>query len=184
MLSHGLSVFLVYNSSSILCSWFAFPSTFPALPMPANPPSSRPGTGSNGELGHSPSPPSALRAPPGDVQLKGDGLLLHNPHHRNQSSLEIDHSLGTDLGTLVNLAGQLQQFLPPNYRWLGQGDLRVAGIRPIDAGGFADVWVGEMGEQKVAVKSYRCYASADHMPTYNVSYPHPSCVSRSSAIDR
>jgi hypothetical protein len=52
---------------------------------------------------------------------------------------------------------------------LEQEDVKVIGARPIDAGGFADVWAGEMGDRKVAVKSYRCYASANYMPTYKVS---------------
>lgn len=86
---------------------------------------------------------------------------------------QIDHSIATDLDALVNMAGRLQQSLTQGYRWLAQEDLKIVGSYPIDAGGFADVWVGEMGDRKVAVKSYRCYASADYMPTYNVS--HPNC---------
>ena len=44
--------------------------------------------------------------------------------------------------------------------------MKVDGTRPIDAGGFADLWVGEMGDRKVAVKSYRCYTSADSMTAH------------------
>ena len=76
-----------------------------------------------------------------------------------------------DLDTLFDLAGQLRPSLLPRYRWLGQEDLRVVGPHPIDGGGFADILVGEMGDQKVAIKSYRCYESVDHMPAYTVGRP-------------
>ena len=76
-----------------------------------------------------------------------------------------------DLDTLLDLAGQFRPSLPSHYRWLRQEDLRVVAKRPIIAGGFADVIVGEMDDQKVAIKSYRCYESADHMPAYTVSHP-------------
>lgn len=85
--------------------------------------------------------------------------------------MEIDLSLTIDLGALVNVAGRLRSSLPPSYRWLGQENLKIVGSRPIDAGGFADVWVGEMGGRKVAVKSYRCYASMNHLPIYQASHP-------------
>ena len=178
------SLYIIHSACWALALGFALSSALPVLPMSTHPPSFRPGTGSNSKLSHSSSQPSALHVPPRNVQLEEDDAPSHGFHHRDHSPPGIDRSLTTDLGTLINLAGQLQQSLPPNYRWLGQGDLRVVGIRPIDAGGFADVWVGEMGNRKVAVKSYRCYASADHTATYNVSYPHRSCVSHSLAIDR
>ena len=105
------------------------------------------------------------------VQLEGDGVLSQGAHYHDQPPQQIDHPFATDLGTLVHLAGRLQRILPPNYRWLGQEDLKVVGIHPIDAGSFADVWVGDMDDRRVAVKSYRCYTSGDGIPTYNVSYP-------------
>jgi len=61
-----------------------------------------------------------------------------------------------DPGTLADSAGRLCPFLPPRYRWLGGGDVTVVGKRPLYAGGFANVWVGETaGNRKVAVKSHR-----------------------------
>ena len=175
-MASACSTYIVHLTNWVLCSWFALSSPSPALPMLIDPTSSRPGTGSHSELSHS-SP--ALRTPPTDVQPDLDGVFLHNIHHHGQVPLEADHSLITDLGRLVHLAGRLRPSLPPGCRWLGQEDVRVTGTRPIDAGGFANVWVGEMDDLKVAVKSYRCYASTDHMPTYSVSYPQPSCILRS-----
>ena len=86
------------------------------------------------------------------------------------------HSPTTDLGTLVDLASELQSSLLPSYRLLAQEDLEVVETRPIDAGGFADVWVSKVGDRKVALKSYRCHSSADYMPTYKVGHPSPLCV--------
>jgi len=131
----------------------------------------QPGTGSYSGISDLSSPPSALRAPPIDAQLEGDDVLWHTIHCHDQSPLVVVHPLTTDLGTLVDLARRFQPFLPSGYRWLGQEDLKVVGTRPIDAGGFADVWIGEVGDRKVAVKSYRCYTSADYIPTYNVGRP-------------
>jgi len=105
-----------------------------------------------------------------DVQLEGDGVLSHSIHYHHQSPPQIDHSPATDPGTLVDLVDLLWSSLPPGYRRLEQDDLKVIGTHPIDAGGFADVWVCEMGDRTVAVKSYRRYTSADCIPTYNVSY--------------
>ena len=85
--------------------------------------------------------------------------------------METDHSVTADVGIFVNMADRLQLSLPPSCQWLEQGVLKIVGTHPIDAGGFADVWVGEMGDRMVAVKSYRYYASANCAPTYKVSYP-------------
>jgi len=53
---------------------------------------------------------------------------------------------------------------------MGQGDLKVTGSRPIDAGGFADIWVGERDDgTKVAIKSQRYYSSSSCLPIYSVS---------------
>jgi len=174
------------NASGLLviCSRFALSSTFLALPMQTHPPSSQPDTVSYSGLGCLSPPFTALRAPLVDVQPEGDGVLLHRVQYNHQPPLDIDHSHAAGLGTLVDLAHRLKPLLAPGYRWLGQEDLSVAGARPIDAGGFADVWVGEMDDRKVAVKSYRCYESADHMPTYNVSYPLPPCALCPLTTDR
>ena len=111
----------------------------------------------------------------GNGSHSGSSCSSSLPSAQPESSpLGIDRSPTTDLGTLVNLDGQLRSFLLPSCRRLGQEELNVAGTHAIDAGGFADVWMGKMGDQKVAVKSYRFYASANNVTTYKVSYSNPS----------
>lgn len=87
--------------------------------------------------------------------------------------LEVDLSLPIDPGAicdhLVDLVHCLQPLLPSSCKWLEQGALEVVGEYPIDAGGVADVWVGKMGDRKVAIKAYRCYSSSNYLSTYVVS---------------
>jgi len=87
---------------------------------------------------------------------------------------EIDFSSVNNTGTppenLVDAVRNLQPFLPTGCELLGEGDLKVFGSSPIDAGGFADVWVGERDDgTKVAIKSYRHYSSSGCLPIYLVS---------------
>jgi len=70
---------------------------------------------------------------------------------------------------LVDLVSHLPPLLPDSCKWLEQGDLEFFGEQPIDAGGIADVWVGMMGDRKIAIKSYRYYSSSDYLPIYVVS---------------
>ena len=71
---------------------------------------------------------------------------------------------------LVDTVRNLGPFLPTECELLGQGDLKIVGSHPIDAGGFADVWVGEMYDgTKVAIKSHRYYSSSSCLPVYLVS---------------
>lgn len=71
---------------------------------------------------------------------------------------------------LVNAVEDLKSFLPVGCDLLGQGDLKIIGSRPIDAGGFADVWLGEMNDGTVvAIKSHRYYSSSSCLPMYLVS---------------
>jgi len=86
-------------------------------------------------------------------------FIANVPDQLGQFPPEIDRSLPTDLRSL----------LPGSCEWLEQGALEVAGGHPVDAGGFADVRVGEMGDRKVAIKVYRSYSSSDCSPTYLVS---------------
>jgi len=140
--------------------------------MPTYPPPTGKGSSSRSRGGCLPSSSSTLHTPPGDVQLKRGVALPHIPHIHDQpqsSPLVTDHSLTADHDGSINLAGRLRSLLPPNHLWLGQDDLMVVGTCPIDAGGFADVWAGEIGNRKVAVKSYRRYASADYWQVYWVS---------------
>ena len=119
------------------------------------------------------SPPSDLRTSPRDVQLERGDTLSQNIRSRDQSESPASWTT-TDLGTLSNLAGRPRQSPPSSYPWLGEEDLRIVGTHPIDSGGFADVWMGEVGGRKVAVKSYRCYLSANCTLTHTVRDPHPS----------
>ena len=110
--------------------------------------------------------------PPRGVPLEEDDTLSPDIHSHNQSEsspLGIDYSSAMGTDTLVSMAVQLRPSLPANCAWMGQGDLKVVGTHPIDAGGFADVWVGEMVDRKIAIKSYRCNASADYAQIYGAS---------------
>ena len=94
-----------------------------------------------------------------------DQLPLHPP--------EIDLSPMNDPGTppehLVDVVRNLRPFLPIGCELLGQGDLKIIGLSPVDAGGFADTWVGERDDgTKVAIKSYRYYSSLGCLPIYLV----------------
>ena len=87
---------------------------------------------------------------------------------------EIDFSPVNNTGTppehLVDAVRNLRPFLPIGCELLGEGDLKVVGSSPIDAGGFADVWVGERDDgTKVAIKLYRYYSSSSCLSTYLVS---------------
>jgi len=147
-----------------------------SLTMPTHPPSFQPSNGPHHGPDHLPSPLPALRAPPRDVQLEGDCAPLQDIHSHDKPKpfpLVINHPPTTGPNTLINLAGRLRLSLPPSCPWFGPEDLRVIGTRPVDAGGFADLWVGEMDDRKVAVKSYRCYSSASCTPTYKVGHPQP-----------
>ena len=70
---------------------------------------------------------------------------------------------------LVDLGRHLRSLLLDGCEWLGQGALEFIGEHPVDAGGVADVWVGKMGDRKIAIKAYRCYSSSNYLPTYVVS---------------
>lgn len=74
---------------------------------------------------------------------------------------------------LIDLVSHLPPLLPDSCKWLERGDLEVVGGLPIDAGGVADIWVGMMGNRKVAIKSYRYCSSSDYLPTYVVSDTRP-----------
>jgi len=80
---------------------------------------------------------------------------------------------GTPPETLIDAVRNLKPFLPSGYELLGQGDLKITSSYPIDAGGFADVWVGEMNDgTTVAIKSHRYYSSSSCLPVYLVSTEH------------
>ena len=93
---------------------------------------------------------------------------------------EIDQSLPIDLVALcehlVDLVLHLRPLLPDSCRWMEQGALGIVGAYPFAAGGIADVWVGIMGDRKVAIKSYRCYSSSDYLSIYVVSGTPLRCI--------
>ena len=147
--------------------------------MPTHPPSSQSYSGPRRELGHLSSSLSTLGAPPRDVQLEaGGGPPRDFPSHDKPEAFpqDIGRLPAADPGTFVSLTGRLRLSLPPGCRWFGPEVLRVIGTCPVDAGGFADLWVGEMDDRKVAVKSYRCYSSASCTPTYKVGHSQPFCA--------
>ena len=79
-------------------------------------------------------------------------------------------SPGTPPEHLVDAVRNLVPFLPVGCEQLGQGDLKIVGSSPVDAGGFADIWVGERDDgTRVAIKSYRYYSSSSCLPAYLVS---------------
>ena len=87
---------------------------------------------------------------------------------------EVDLSSKTNPGTppdhLVDTVHSLGPFLPIECELLGQGDLKIVGSHPIDAGGFADVWAGERYDgTKVAIKSHRHYFLSSCLPVCLVS---------------
>jgi hypothetical protein len=90
---------------------------------------------------------------------------------------EVDLSPMNDPSTpsedLVDAVHNLKPFLPSGCEIMGQGDLKIAGSGPINAGGFADIWVGKRDDgTKVAIKSYRHYSSSSSLPIYLVSVEH------------
>jgi hypothetical protein len=93
---------------------------------------------------------------------------------------EINQSLPIDLVALcehlVDLVLYLRPLLPDSCRWMEQGALEIVGTYPFAAGGIADVWVGMIGDRRVAIKSYRCYSSSNYLPTYVVSGTYLRCV--------
>lgn len=71
---------------------------------------------------------------------------------------------------LVDAVRNLEPLLPTECELFGQGDLKIVGSHPINAGGFADVWVGERDDgTMVAIKSHRYYSSLSCLPVYMVN---------------
>ena len=124
-------------------------------------------------------------SPPCPVDLLSHLLTsLHSGLHPESSLREADMPSSTtsrpdqskrplDPGPLrehlIDLVTHLPPLLPDSCEWLEQGAFEVVGERPIDAGSVADVWIGMIGNRKVAIKSYRYYSSSDYLPTYVVS---------------
>ena len=108
--------------------------------------------------------------------LGGGDIPSHTTGRSDQlvpSQPKVDHSLSAGSSAvrehLIDLVSHLPPLLPDSCEWLRKEALKVVGRHPIDAGGVADVWVGVMGDHKVAIKSYRYDSSSDYLPTYMVS---------------
>lgn len=91
--------------------------------------------------------------------------------------LEIDVLALTDPNALpehlVDAVRRLKFFLPADCEMLGQDDLKIVESFPIDAGGFAEVWLGERNDgTAIAIKSHRCHSSSSRLPVYMVSDQH------------
>ena len=105
------------------------------------------------------------------MTLIADPATRSSPHSALRTTPRDYHSLTADLGAPINMADRLRHSPVADCLWLGQEDLKVVGTHPIDAGGFADVWIGELDNRKVAIKSYRCSASADYSRICGASSP-------------
>lgn len=79
------------------------------------------------------------------------------------------NNVGAPPKSLVCAVRNLEPFLPDGCELFGQEDLKMIGSGPVDAGSFADIWIGERNGTRVIIKSYRLYASSSHLPIYSVS---------------
>ena len=117
-------------------------------------------------------------SPPKRTLFEGsETQLCHTeaPKQLELPALEIVLSSVTNPGTppehLVDAVRCLKPFLPIGCELLGQDDLRIVGSSPIDADGFADVWVGERNDGTVvAIKSHRHHATLSCRSIYLVSH--------------
>jgi len=103
-----------------------------------------------------------IRSPTADV-----------PDRSGLAPQAVDRSLPMDPDEvcehLIDLVSRIPSLLPDSGEWLERGVLEVIGGHPIAAGDVADIWVGILGNRKVAIKSYRYSSSSNYMPTYVVS---------------
>jgi len=87
------------------------------------------------------------------------------------ADLSIPELLPTDpaasCALLYELASHLRSWLP-YCRWLEEGTIEFVGNHPVDAGEFANIYLGMRGNRKVIIKCYRFYPSSDYFPTYMV----------------
>ena len=105
-----------------------------------------------------------------DVPSHAADILDHSLSLPSEVDLSSMNNSGIPPKHLVDTVHSLGPFLPIDCELLGQGDLKIIGSHPIDAGGFADIWVGERCDgTKVAIKSHRHYSSSSCLPVYLVS---------------
>ena len=105
-----------------------------------------------------------------DVPSRAVDVLDHLLSLSSEVDLSSMANPGTPPDHLVDAVHNLGPFLPIECELLGHGDLKIVGPHPINAGGFADVWIGERCDgTKVAIKSHRHYSSSSCLPVYLVS---------------
>ncbi|KAF9647760.1 kinase-like protein [Thelephora ganbajun] len=111
----------------------------------------------------------------------GVPLLTADGPNKLESS-ELDLPLPVDPEALrehhLDLVLHLQGLFSTSCKWLEQGDIKIVGGFPVDAGGYANVWAGTMDDRKVAIKSYRCYLPLDPLPNYVRFYKEALVASR------
>ena len=73
------------------------------------------------------------------------------------------------------MAQDLQLFLSLSCRCFRPEEVTLIGERPIDAGGFADIYEATHGGCRVVLKSYRCYALFDIAQVAAVRYNRSLC---------
>ena len=73
------------------------------------------------------------------------------------------------------MAQDLQLFLSLSCRCFRPEEVTLIGERPIDAGGFADIYEATHGGCRVVLKSYRCYALFDVAQVAAVRYNRSLC---------
>ena len=98
-------------------------------------------------------------------------LFITDPDKLKSS--EINQTMPIDPVTpcefLLDLVPHIRPLLPDSCTWFEEGAIEVVGEFPASAGRVADVWVGMVGDRKVAIKSYRCCSSSDYLPNYVAS---------------
>ena len=101
-----------------------------------------------------------------------------SPHQLQSVPPGLDLSFMNDTGVaperLVDAVQNPEHFLSNGCNLLNQQEVKIVGSCPIDAGGSADVWAGEMNGSAVAIKSYRRNASSSCLPVYWVSSDCPT----------
>jgi hypothetical protein len=82
------------------------------------------------------------------------------------------NNAGAPPENLVRGVRNFKPFLPDGCELLGKENLEITTTGPVDAGGIADILIGEKNGTTVAIKSYRQYASSSPLTTYLVSYKY------------
>lgn len=117
-----------------------------------------------------PSPSGAVQDEPRGIVSHPAGVLDHSLSLPPEVDLSSITNPGTPPEHLVVAVRNLRPLLPIGCELFGQDDLSIIGSYPIDAGGFADVWMGKMNDgTTVAIKLYRHYSSSSCLSIYMVS---------------